>query len=38
MWNNRRNFLTSSYIGLGGLALTHLMASESTNPMLLTSA
>src|SRR5438876_10272963 len=31
---NRRDFLSSSYIGLGGVALTHLMASESTNPML----
>src|ERR1700676_4531474 len=30
---NRRDFLSSSYIGLGGLALEHLMASESTNPM-----
>src|SRR5437868_14007815 len=31
---NRRDFLSSSYIGLGGLALTHLMASEAPNPML----
>ena len=31
---NRRDFLSSSYIGLGGLALTHLMANESPNPML----
>ena len=31
---NRRDFLSSSYIGLGGVALTHLMASESTNTML----
>jgi len=31
---NRRDFLSSSYIGLGGLALTQLMASESPNPML----
>jgi hypothetical protein len=30
----RRDFLTQSYLGLGGLALGHLMASEGTNPML----
>src|SRR6266851_1243520 len=31
---NRRDFLAGSYIGLGGLALSHLMASETGNPML----
>ena len=30
---NRRDFLSRSYLGLGGLALSHLMASETPNPM-----
>src|SRR5579883_2218497 len=30
----RRDFLTQSYLGLGGLALGHLMAAETVNPML----
>ena len=29
----RRDLLTQSYLGLGGLALGHLMASEAENPM-----
>lgn len=31
---NRRDFLTGSYIGLGGLALSSLLQSETGNPML----
>ena len=30
---NRRDFLNRSYIGLGSLALSHLIAAESDNPM-----
>jgi hypothetical protein len=30
---NRRDFLTRSYIGLGSVALSHLMAAESESPM-----
>src|SRR5712664_874245 len=30
---NRRDFLTRSYIGLGSVALSHLMAAESQSPM-----
>jgi hypothetical protein len=30
---NRRDFLNRSYIGLGSLALSHLIAAESENPM-----
>jgi len=31
---SRRDFLTQSYIGLGGLALGNLIASETVNPLL----
>lgn len=31
---NRRDFLSRSYIGLGSLALSHLMAAEAKNPLL----